>query len=250
VSIKLSIITIVYNGSTKIERTIQSVLNQDYKNVEYIIIDGGSIDGTVELIKKYDKYINFWISEKDNGISDAFNKGLKIASGDFIGLINCGDVYENGIFTLICKYIINHRVDCENPIKIIHGNIKMGLSNGKVYRPLNLNTFNYQMPLWHPTIFLNTETYRKYNYNTEYKIAMDYELFTRLYILNPNILYINQTIVTMDLDGISNFSAIKGFKEVMIASRKNLKTSLISGYCYYFYRSILYKLIIIKKCLA
>src|SRR5258705_5340519 len=90
----VSIITIVYNGEKYIEDSIRSVINQSYKNIEYIIIDGGSSDNTVSIIKKYEKQIAFWISEKDKGISDAFNKGIAKATGEIIGILNSDDWYE------------------------------------------------------------------------------------------------------------------------------------------------------------
>ena len=87
----ISVITVVYNGEKYLEETIQSIINQTYDNVEYIIIDGGSTDGTVDIIKKYEDRIDYWVSEKDKGISDAFNKGVKVAKGDYINFQGDGD---------------------------------------------------------------------------------------------------------------------------------------------------------------
>src|SRR5574344_362751 len=94
-NIKISIITIVYNDLKHIESTMLSVLNQTYQNIEYIVIDGASVDGTVEVIKKYAERLSYWVSEKDRGIYDAMNKGLRAATGDFVWFINSGDqVYD------------------------------------------------------------------------------------------------------------------------------------------------------------
>lgn len=90
-----SIITVVFNGEQYLEETILSVLNQEFKDFEYIVIDGGSTDGTVDIIKKYKDKIDYWVSEKDNGIYDAMNKGLKVASGQVVNMMNCGDFFEN-----------------------------------------------------------------------------------------------------------------------------------------------------------
>ncbi|HOT76744.1 MAG TPA: glycosyltransferase [Candidatus Wallbacteria bacterium] len=90
---KVSVITIVYNGAAGIERTIKSVLGQGYKNLEYIIVDGGSIDGTIDIVKKYEDKIARWVSEKDRGISDAMNKGIALATGDIVGMIHADDWY-------------------------------------------------------------------------------------------------------------------------------------------------------------
>ena len=90
----VSIVTIVYNGEKHLEQTIQSVLNQTYSNIEYIIIDGGSKDNTINIIEKYSDRLAYWISEKDNGISDAFNKGIAKSTGEIVGLINADDWYD------------------------------------------------------------------------------------------------------------------------------------------------------------
>lgn len=89
----ISVVTVAYNAVTTIEKTILSVINQTYPNVEYIIIDGGSTDGTVEIIKKYANKLAYWVSEPDNGIYDAMNKGAKVATGEWINFMNCGDSF-------------------------------------------------------------------------------------------------------------------------------------------------------------
>jgi glycosyltransferase involved in cell wall biosynthesis len=91
----ISIITVVYNGAKILEQTIISIINQTYKNIEYIIIDGGSNDGTIEVIKKYNNHIAYWVSEPDKGVYDAMNKGIKIASGEWVNFMNCGDCFCN-----------------------------------------------------------------------------------------------------------------------------------------------------------
>ena len=105
---KISVITVVLNNKNTIEETINSVLNQKYSNLEYIIIDGGSTDGTLEIINKYKEQIYYFKSEKDLGIYDAFNKGLKIASGDLIGFINSDDIYTENCFKILNEYYLEH----------------------------------------------------------------------------------------------------------------------------------------------
>ena len=95
-----SIITVVYNGEKFLEKTIASVVNQSCKNFEYIIIDGGSTDKSLDIIRKYEKKIDYWVSEKDNGIYDAFNKGMIVSKGEFIGFINSDDIYKKDALTL------------------------------------------------------------------------------------------------------------------------------------------------------
>src|SRR5690349_11081866 len=106
----VSIITIVYNGEKHLEQTIQSVLSQTYSNIEYIIIDGGSVDNSISIIKKYNNRLAYWISEKDSGISDAFNKGIAKARGEIIGLINADDWYETDAVEKVVALIGNHDV--------------------------------------------------------------------------------------------------------------------------------------------
>ena len=122
---KISIITVVKNSSNTIEKTIKSVLAQEYKNLEYIIIDGGSTDGTLEVIKKYKKNISLFLKEKDNGIWDAMNKGLESANGDIIGFLNADDNYNPGALNLVNNYFIQNDIDflfgSVKKYKLIHG---------------------------------------------------------------------------------------------------------------------------------
>ena len=101
---KISIITVVLNSEKFLEETIKSVLDQNYNNLEYIIIDGGSTDKSLDIVEKYKKKISFFLSEKDNGIYDAFNKGLARATGDIIGIVNSDDIYTKDAFKIILKY--------------------------------------------------------------------------------------------------------------------------------------------------
>lgn len=244
----VSVITIVYNGVSELERTMQSVLNQDYPNIQYIVIDGGSSDGTLDLIKQFDEQIDTWLSEKDEGISDAFNKGIRYAEGELIGLLNCGDYFE---LDAISKMVDNYLQIGLHPnnYTVMHGNIRMfNEQQGKIYAPLKLETFSYQMPVWHPTIFASKYIYADFQYDKSYRIAMDYELFSKVYAAKGRFIYVNSLITHMNTKGLSNSNAAKGFKEVMHASRKNLRIHPLISYYYYKYRTTLNKLItLIKK---
>ena len=105
-----SIITVVYNGEKFLEKTITSVINQSCKDFEYIVIDGGSTDKSLEIIKKYEKKIDYWVSEKDKGIYDAFNKGMIVSKGKFIGFINSDDIYKKNALSIISNYIRKNKV--------------------------------------------------------------------------------------------------------------------------------------------
>ena len=108
---KISIITVVKNSSNTIEKTIKSVLAQEYSNLEYNIIDGESTDGTLEVIKKYKENISLFLSEKDNGIWDAMNKGIKLATGDLIGFLNSGDIYYLNTLETVNRYFLENKID-------------------------------------------------------------------------------------------------------------------------------------------
>ena len=122
---KLSIITVVKNSESNIEKTIRSVIDQKYKNLEYIIIDGKSTDGTLELIKKYKDKVSLIISEKDEGIWDAMNKGIKLANGDIIGFLNSDDIYYPGALSTVNEYFERSNIDflfgSVKKYKILHG---------------------------------------------------------------------------------------------------------------------------------
>ncbi len=242
---KISIITIVFNGFDEIKSTIESVLNQNYDQLEYIIIDGASTDGTQQVIERYLSSISYFVSEKDNGISDAFNKGISKSTGDLIGLLNAGDV--------LCPHVLHSIANAysedsnTDKLLVLHGKIQMGIPNGKVYSPFKLSTFKFQMPIWHPTIYVNKEVYEKFRYSSEYKIAMDYDLFSRVYNYGAHFKFINETIVSMDTNGLSNQQAIKGFKEVMFASRNNLKVTNLKSALYFFLRCVFFFLGNIKR---
>ena len=122
---KISIITVVKNSSNTIEETIKSVLAQEYKNLEYIIIDGGSTDGTLEIIQKYTENISILLSEKDSGIWDAMNKGINLANGDLVGFLNSGDIYYNNALQTVNRYFLENQIDflfgCVQKYKLMHG---------------------------------------------------------------------------------------------------------------------------------
>lgn len=175
----VSIITVVYNGEKTIKKTIQSILNQSYKNIEYIIIDGGSTDKTVEIIKRYEDEISYWVSEEDEGIYDAMNKGVKHASGDFIAILNADDWYESTAVSKSISAIIEHNADYSYASIGYHQN-----GNITTIKPLAYDTFlpnaYFQMPFPHISAFIKKEIYSKLNaFDTNYKIAGDHDFILR-----------------------------------------------------------------------
>ena len=175
-----SIITVVYNNEKYLEETIKSVVNQKFQNFEYIIIDGGSSDKTLDIIKRYDSQIDYWISEKDKGIYDAFNKGMSLAKGDFIGIVNSDDTYFDSALEIIAKYI-NKLTNKE--LDFIFGSVKKhwGILYG--YRPEKIY-YSWGFYSSHSTgFFLRRSSAKKIGlYNINYKYHADYDYFYRMIV--------------------------------------------------------------------
>lgn len=174
---KISIITVTYNAESVLEETMLSVINQTYNNIEYIIIDGGSTDGTIDIIKKYEDKISYWISEPDKGIYDAMNKGIDKAKGDWINFMNAGDsFYDKDIIKKIHKQLVSVKAD------IFYGGVKHIMPYGtKLLNPLPPRSLLYNMPCSHQAIFIKKNIQKKFPYNIKFKIAADYNLFYNLY---------------------------------------------------------------------
>lgn len=210
--LKVSIITVSYNASETIEKTICSVISQTYPNIEYIIIDGNSSDGTKEIIKKYEKHISTWISEPDNGIYDAMNKGIKLATGDIIGLLNSDDYYFN---SEVISDIVGFYSKAEDN-SIIHGNLMRLIKEKKFFlKPNNRENAILEGPAYlHPTMFVPRKLYQSCGlFDTKYQIAADYDLMLRLYLNGATFRYFDKTIVNMAVGGRSDNKRLKGFVE-------------------------------------
>lgn len=203
----ISIITVCFNSEKTIERTIESVLNQDFDNYEYLIIDGGSTDATMEIVKKYEtdfagklKYI----SEKDNGIYDAMNKGIKMSNGDIIGIINSDDFYETGAFTNVAK-----QYDNNIKYQVIYGMFRVVNEDGSEHsiKFQNASMLGH-LSLPHPSSFITAAAYEKYGlYDESYRIAADFDLFLRLNeIKDVKFVPLYKIIANFSLGGVSTDS--------------------------------------------
>lgn len=207
----ISIVTVCYNAADTIEETIKSVLNQTYDNVEYLIIDGGSTDRTVDIIKKYDDRISYWISEPDKGIYDAMNKGIAIASGDYIGFINSGDKYaDRHVIALVVEQLLNTAPD------IIYGDIVLKYSFGRYYtKPLPLNTFKTGFPFSHPSSFVRLQLLKNELFDTSYKIVADYNFFLKMYDNHKEFVYFSTPIAEFEAEtGVSSMNVLPTFIEI------------------------------------
>lgn len=176
---KISIITISFNAENCIEKTIQSVIEQSYDNIEYIIVDGGSKDGTVDIIKKYDKYITKWVSESDNGLYDAMNKGIRFATGNWICYMNCGDRFAGNN---VIKDIFNTPI--ESNIKVVYGDTYYVSSKGKRFwkaAVVNEAISKFQ-PYTHQSAFFSLAKKEDLFFdNKRYRFAADYDVTCRLF---------------------------------------------------------------------
>ncbi|OCW95441.1 glycosyl transferase [Macellibacteroides sp. HH-ZS] len=239
---KISIITVSYNSAKTIRDTIESLLIQSYKNIEYIIVDGLSKDETISIIKEYEPRFNGnlrWISEKDSGLYDAMNKGFKMATGDVIGILNSDDLFSDcdAIEKIINNFNANKSTDC------VYADLYYVSQNdtSNIVRYWKSGTKSKFTKGWHPahpTFYVKKEIYEKYGlFDLDYKLAADFELMLRL-IEKEKIamVYLPEPLVRMRLGGATSkniTNIIKGNIECLKAFKKNdIKVSWL----YPFYR--------------
>lgn len=238
---KISIITVVRNNSETIRQAIESVLNQTYDNLEYVVIDGKSTDGTLEILKTYNDKIDVLLSEKDRGIYEAMNKGIDNATGDIIGFLNSDDLYydKDVLANVIKKFKQNPLLEaCYADLIYVNR-----FDTSQIIRYWKSNqfvsgTFSRGWSPPHPTFFVRSNIYKKLGgFNLKYDIASDVELMMRFLEVNKiNVEYCHQLWVKMRLGGISNKrlgNIIKQNLEVLDALKNhNLsKSSLTFIFC-------------------
>ena len=227
-SLKISIITVSFNSAKTIKETIESILIQDYNNIEYIIIDGGSSDETIDIVKSYSEKISYFISEKDNGIYDAMNKGIKAATGDIVGILNSDDFYPNSfVLSNVAKSFKKYNCDAVYG-DLVYVKEKDTTQIKRYWQAGNYNTSKIKngWMLPHPTFFVKKVMYDRHGlYNSDLKRAADYEMILKLlYKENISVHYIPMILVKMRMGGASNstfLNRIRANKEDGLAWTKN-----------------------------
>jgi glycosyltransferase involved in cell wall biosynthesis len=209
---KVSIITIVYNGEMLIERTITSVLSQTYKNIEYIIVDGASTDKTLEIVKKYGKDISFWISEPDKGLYDAMNKGLKLATGDYVWFLNAGDtIYETSTTeNVFSKFSQSEIYYGETLIVDLNGDT-IGKRRLQAPEKLTWKSFRNGMVVCHQSIIIDRRLTESYNLSI--KVASDFDWVLKALKKAKTITNTRQYISRFLDGGINKQKIPQGLKE-------------------------------------
>lgn len=207
----VSIITVVFNGEKHLEQTIKSVLEQTYANIEYIIIDGKSTDGTIKIIKKYETKISTFISEKDTGIYNAMNKGLALATGKIVGILNADDYYYPETIQLVVEKFEQSNAD------VVYGNMtKLRTFNEKeCFKEVqpDISLMEKTMPIFHPATFVKKELYEKIGtFNEKYKLSADYDFIYRAYKADAVFEYIPQPLTVFRIDGATSTNC-KSYKE-------------------------------------
>lgn len=210
---KVTIITVTYNAQEYLERTIQSVIEQDYNNIEYIIIDGASSDNTINIIKQYEQYISYWISEPDTGVYDAMNKGIDIASGEWINFMNAGDSFASQD---AISYLISN---LEENIDLITGDrysVYENSSKKVLNKALGMQGIKeFGMPSGHQSMLIKSSLMKEYKYSLLYKYASDHDLMLRFYRDNKKIKLVDRAISNYLRGGYSDENNMEAYLEVL-----------------------------------
>lgn len=237
--ILVTILTPCFNSGKTIEKTLECIENQTYKNIEYIIVDGGSTDDTRAVIKRHRNKLPqafTLISEKDNGIYDAMNKGIKLAKGQLIGIVNSDDYYEKNTV----EQVVSHY--CKNQYEVLYGMQRIYLDNREKAVVIYHHGFLPQQMITHPTCFVTKDTYEKFGvFDTQYHSAADYDLMLR-YFKSGKVVFtpIYQVLSNFHLGGMSSSqigvreNALVRFRHGFL-SQKRYYFLIIKSYLYEFF---------------
>lgn len=245
---KVSIVTVSYNAEKTIGRTIRSVLNQSFNDVQYVFVDGGSSDNTVTIIKEYEKMLNVKkistvvISEPDNGIYDAMNKSLSYCTGEWVQFLNADDyLCDNKVLENIFSK------ECYSNVSCIYGNT-INKCDDKEYikKAYDISAIYYRVPLIHQAAFVRLSVMKQFRFDLSYEYAADYDLWIRMFLSKEVFLKIDQNIAVFSMEGTSQTNIDKSTKECLALQRKYMLINkkrvkrIISLYLFYY----------LKKCKA
>jgi len=228
----ITVVTVVLNGENYIEDTLLSVINQTYDKIEYIIIDGKSTDRTLDIIEKYENYIDRLVSEPDHGIYDAMNKAIDLATGQWINFMNCGDSfhYKDVIRSIFSKNTSNHDV--------IYGDTRFVYNDGttRIFRAKNLNDFWQGIRFYHQSVFVRTTLAKRQKFSMNYKIVADFNFLFHLYQSHHSFFDTKIVIANMATGGLSYNQRVLAFQECIRIARKHVKSpsQKLKFECHYF----------------
>lgn len=221
----ITIITVVYNGDDYIENTILSVMSQTYGNVEYIIIDGGSKDGTIDIIRKYEHAIDLWISEPDKGIYDAMNKGIALATGDWINFMNAGDTFYGSEVLEKIFSGFSHPAG-----RMIYGNVEVVYPDFRIIRKAGLpENLSKGMQFSHQSLFAPLAFHKNNLFETGFKTAADFNFIFTANRSGIPFVYADETVSSVTSGGVSDVRRIQSIKEmrrIVIPRDKRLRIRL------------------------
>ena len=222
----ITVVTVVLNGKRNIENTILSVINQTYDNVEYIIVDGGSTDGTLDIIKKYGDQIDCWASEPDKGIYDAMNKAIDLASGKWINFLNCGDSFFNKD---VLKIIFSEKQTDDD---VLFGDTQFIYADGtrRILTAGKTDEFWKGLPFYHQSVFVKTALAKLHKFNLEYEIAADFDFLLNLYQKQYRFLDTKIIVSNMAAGGLSYNKRLRAFQDCRRAVRKHLRSRKVEWY--------------------
>lgn len=236
----ITVVTVVFNDEGCLEDTIRSVIEQDYSNVEYIVVDGGSKDGTLDIIRKYENVIDYWVSEPDKGIYYAMNKALYLGSGKWINFMNAGDAFATkAILSLVVR-------EMEIGIDLIYGDYGILRDGAIQYKKVGKPKDLWKGAFCHQSLLSSSELYKKIEFDTSYKICGDTGFLLTALKSNISIKKIDLSMANISPGGLSDLSRVESVKEQfdLTFKKSGVPKSKIVGYFSYLYLKNLIKVLL------
>jgi glycosyltransferase involved in cell wall biosynthesis len=212
----VTVVTVVFNAAETLERTICSIVNQSYDNIEYIIIDGGSTDGSVDIIKKCGDFVDYWVSELDDGIYDAMNKGVARAGDGWVIFMNAGDVFFSD------NTLANLMENITGDPDVVYGNVQVNRNStySKIINAKNIRIPLFGMPCCHQSMLIKSCVLKKYPYDLKFSIAADFDNLCHMVTGGRAIQQIDETISKITAGGVSDVSRVKVYEQYQTISER------------------------------